>query len=92
MSDAPDAATEGVEAAATPTVGAGLHGAGGRRIGRVDAVFADYLLVRTAGLLPVDLYVPRTEVSARGDRLEVQVDGDEAYDRWHRPLKRAPHD
>lgn len=72
--------------------GAGLLGAGGRRIGTVDAVFADYLLVRTAGLLPVDLYVPRPEVSVNGDRLEVEADAAEAYRRWHRPLKRAPHD
>jgi hypothetical protein len=73
-------------------VGAPLHGTGGRRIGRVDAVFADYLLVRTSGLLPVDLYVPRADVSERSDRLEVEVGADEAYRRWHRPLKRAPHD
>ena len=53
--------------------GARLHGAGGRRIGTVDAVFADYLLVRTAGLLPVDLYVPRPEVTVDGDRLSVDV-------------------
>ena len=33
-----------------------LLGSGGRAIGAVDAVFADYLLVRTGGLLPVDLY------------------------------------
>ena len=32
-------------------------------------MFADYLLVRTAGLLPVDLYVPRPEVTVgRSDR------------------------
>ena len=35
-------------------------------IGRVDAVFVDYLLVRTSGLLPVDLYVPRPEVTVDG--------------------------
>ena len=75
-----------------PRIGAVLHGPGGRRIGRVDAVFADYLLVRTTGLLPVDLYVPRAEVTAEGDRLDVEVAPDEAYERWHRPLKRAPHD
>jgi hypothetical protein len=72
-------------------VGATLRGSGARRIGTVDAVFADYLLVRTAGLLPVDLYVPRPEVTAQGDRLVVAVGRDEAYARWHRPLKRAPH-
>ncbi|HSK94187.1 MAG TPA: hypothetical protein VLA76_09040 [Candidatus Angelobacter sp.] len=75
-----------------PRAGVELRGANGRRIGRVDAVFADYLLVRTAGLLPVDLYVPRVDVSADGDTLRVDVGPDEAYARWHRPLKRAPHD
>jgi hypothetical protein len=73
-------------------VGARLRGSGGRRIGTVDAIFADYLLVRTASLVPVDLYVPRPEVSADGDRLSVTVGRAEAYARWHRPLKRAPHD
>ncbi|HEY8170102.1 MAG TPA: hypothetical protein VIH24_03255 [Candidatus Limnocylindria bacterium] len=73
-------------------VGAVVRGERGRRIGRVDAVFADYLLVRTTGLLPVDLYVPRPEVTVDGDRLTVEVGRDEAYARWHRPLKRAPHD
>ena len=43
--------------------GARLLGRGSRRIGTVDAVFADYLLVRTAGLLPIDLYVPRADVT-----------------------------
>jgi hypothetical protein len=78
--------------AITPRVGAALRGAAGRRIGTVDAVFADYLLVRTAGLLPVDLYVPRPDVSAEGAVLVVDCGPDEAYARWHRPLKRAPHD
>lgn len=68
-----------------------LDGPGGRRIGVVDAVFADYLLVRTAGVLPVDLYVPRSEVTHGGERLTVACGRDEAYARWHRPLKRAPH-
>jgi hypothetical protein len=76
----------------TLRVGATLHGSSGRRIGRVDAVFADYLLVRTNGLLPVDLYVPRVDIREGTDRLEVDVAADEAYERWHRPLKRAPHD
>jgi hypothetical protein len=62
------------------------------RIGTVDAVFADYLLVRTAGLLPIDLYVPRPEVTVRPDGLHVDGSPTEAYERWHRPLKRAPHD
>ena len=64
----------------------------GRRIGTVDAVFADYLLVRTSGLLPVDLYVPRTEVRRRGRSASRRCGRREAYERWHRPLKRAPHD
>ena len=72
-------------------VGAALRGPSGRRIGRVDAVFADYLLVRTASLLPVDLYVPRSETALEDGRLRVAVGRREAYDRWHRPLKRAPH-
>lgn len=62
------------------------------RIGTIDAVFADYLLVRTAGLLPVDLYVPRAEVTVDGDLPMVGVGRRQAYERWHRPLKRAPHD
>ena len=72
--------------------GARLYGRGRTRIGTVDAVFADYLLVRTAGLLPVDLYVPRTELTVAPDGPHVAVARDEAYQRWHRPLKRAPHD
>lgn len=65
----------------------------GARIGRVEAVFADYLLVRTRSLLPVDLYVPRNAISldARG-RLAVELGRRAAYDAWHRPLKRAPHE
>jgi hypothetical protein len=58
----------------------------------VDAVFADYVLVRTRGLMPVDLYVPRSElVLADGGRLRVEATPEEAYERWHRPLRRAPH-
>jgi len=72
-------------------VGATLRGTSARRIGRVDAVFADYLLVRTAGLLPVDLYVPRTEVAVADGELQVAANREEAYARWHRPLKKAPH-
>jgi hypothetical protein len=71
--------------------GARLMGRRKARIGTVDAVFADYLLVRTAGLLPVDLYVPRTDVTAGPDGLHVDAGRDEAYQRWHRPLRRAPH-
>jgi hypothetical protein len=71
--------------------GTPLIGARGRRIGTVDAVFADYLLVRTASMLPVDLYVPRTDTMLENGRLRVDVGRREAYERWHRPLKRAPH-
>jgi hypothetical protein len=74
------------------STGARIVGRGGARIGTVDAVFADYLLVRTASPLPVDLYVPRTEVTSEGERLTVDASRDEAHERWHRPLKRAPHD
>ena len=69
-----------------------LVGTGGSRIGRVDAVFADYLLVRAGWILPVDLYVPRHAVTRDGSSLSVQVDRRGAYDAWHRPLKRAPHE
>jgi hypothetical protein len=61
------------------------------RIGRVDAVFADYLLVRSGWLLPVDLYVPRDAVTRDGGTLRVDQDRAAAYEAWHRPLKRAPH-
>ena len=75
-----------------PAVGAAVRGRGARRIGTVDAVFVDYLLVRTAGLLPVDLYVPRPETTTVGSSVIVEADAREAYERWHRPLKRAPHE
>jgi hypothetical protein len=74
-----------------PQLGMRLSGRAGEPIGTVDAVFADYLLVRTASLLPVDLYVPRPEVARQGGELRVDVTAREAYGRWHRPLKRAPH-
>lgn len=77
--------------ASEPTPGDRLVGARGRRIGRVDAVFADYLLVRSGWLLPVDLYVPRDAVTSDGATLRVELDRSAAYDAWHRPLKRAPH-
>jgi len=80
-----------VEDSNAVTAGMVLRGNGNRRIGTVDAVFADYLLVRTAAILPVDLYVPRAEVSTV-DGLRVDCSRREAYERWHRPLKRAPHD
>lgn len=78
--------------AVNPAPGARVTDSSGARIGTVDAVFADYLLVRTAGLIPVDLYVPRPEISADGSNLRVDATPHEAYERWHRPLRRAPHD
>lgn len=71
-----------------------VHDAEGRTIGRVDAVFADYLLVRTRGLMPVDLYVPRNAITVAGSQTLAVAAGnaDEAYRSWHRPLKQAPHD
>jgi hypothetical protein len=80
-------------AAVEPKRGDRLFGERGMSIGRVDAVFADYLLIRTRSLLPVDLYVPRDALSldARG-RLAVELNRRAAYDAWHRPLKRAPHE
>ena len=82
------------EAGPQPRVGQRLMGSDDRRIGSVDAVFADYLLVRTSGILPVDLYVPRPELvggDASDDVLRVDATRHEAYERWHRPLRRAPH-
>lgn len=75
-----------------PRAGMRLSGSSDEPIGTIDAVFADYLLVRTASLLPVDLYVPRPEVQVRGGELHVDATAREAYGRWHRPLKRAPHE
>jgi hypothetical protein len=74
-----------------PTPGERLVGARGRRIGRIDAVFADYLLVRSGWLLPVDLYVPRDAITRDGGALHVELDRSAAYEAWHRPLQRAPH-
>lgn len=73
-------------------VGAALNDSRGKRIGRVDAVFADYLLVRTPGPLPIDLYVPRPSVAEEPRGLTVDCGRAEARRRWHRPLRRAPHD
>lgn len=81
--------------AAEPAAGWLVMDAAGRRIGTVDAVFADYLLVRTNGWLPVDLYIPVTAVSTGDQPTSVVLeaaDDREAYERWHRPLKKAPHD
>ena len=63
----------------------------GRRIGWVDAVFVDYALVRTAGLLPIDLYVPIAEMAKDDGSWRVTTSRRGARERWHRPLKRAPH-
>ena len=75
-----------------PQRGDRMRGAGGAVIGRIDAVFADYVLVRTRGLLPTDLYVPRPELQAADDGFQVALTGAEAYERWHRPLRSAPHE
>lgn len=73
--------------------GSSVFGAEGRLLGRVDAVFADYLLVRTAALPPVDLYVPVSAIGGIGqDRVALLEPVTGAYERWHRPLKRSPHD
>jgi hypothetical protein len=79
------------QATADVKMGERLVGARGRRIGRVEAVFADYLLVRSGWILPVDLYVPRDAVSRENGALRVELGRRAAYDAWHRPLKRAPH-
>lgn len=69
-----------------------MHDATGHRIGTVDAVYVDYVLVRTSALLPVDLYVPIVETAVGGDGIaHVATSRSEAIERWHRPLKRAPH-
>ena len=75
-----------------PLVGRRLSGSDGRRIGRVEAVFADYLLVRTPGPLPIDLYVPRPSLADDAGALRADCSAAEARRRWHRPLRRAPHD
>ncbi|MEP7040621.1 MAG: hypothetical protein ABI864_03505 [Chloroflexota bacterium] len=74
-----------------PAVGEALRGSRGRRIGRVDAVFVDYLLVRSGWIMPVDLYVPRDAIGRQDGRLCVDLGRRDAYRAWHRPLKRAPH-
>lgn len=77
---------------ATPIArGAQILASHGELLGTVDAVFADYLLVRTPGILPVDLYVPVSEVSRAAAPPAVGITRDEAYERWHRPLRSAPH-
>lgn len=76
-----------------PSAGTAVIGTHRRRLGTVDAVFVDYLLVRTAGLVPVDLYVPIEAVTLDGQGyVIVRADADEAYARWHRPLRSVAHD
>ncbi len=75
-----------------PVLGARLFGNTGRPIGRIESVFVDYVLVRTRSLLPVDLYVPRPALRIEDGRVTVDADARDAYRRWHRPLKSAPHD
>ena len=77
---------------AAARVGWPVIGSSGKRIGRVEAVFADYLLVRTGGLLPVDLYLPTDAITIDGEHVQVDASGAEAYERWHRPLRRVGHD
>lgn len=75
-------------------MGSTVTGEDGQRIGRVEAAFVDYLLIRTGGLIPVDLYIPRPELvtDEASSGLRVSCRRREAYARWHRPLRRAPHD
>lgn len=73
-------------------IGATVIGKGGVRIGRVDAVFVDYLLVRTYGLVPVDIYLPTSTAELTADEVRVDATREEAYARWHRPLKAVAHD
>jgi len=75
-----------------PRVGDRVVDPAGRAMGRIDAVFADYALIRTRAVLPVDLYVPLPDLSRLAEGgVSIGVDRQEAYRRWHRPLRRAPH-
>lgn len=83
---------EQTDAGRVPRVGDRIVDPTEHGIGRVDAVFADYVLVRTRGLPPIDLYVPRPELAEREEGgFRVEADPGQAYERWHRPLRRAPH-
>ena len=84
--------TDQVTTGDQPVAGWRVVDATGRPLGTVDAVFADYLLVRSGWILPVDLYVPRDAITRQDGRLRVDLDRRAAYDAWHRPLKRAPHE
>lgn len=73
--------------------GQAVVAADGGVIGVVDAAFADYVLVRTRGLLPIDLYVPVGELTVTaGGPHRAQIERGAARERWHRPLKKAPHE
>lgn len=87
-----DAASDEPAPSAEPQPGFDVHGADGSKIGGIDAVFADYLLVR-AGFPPVDVHVPTGAIrSVSGSRVELDVERAEATDgRWDRPPMR-PHD
>ena len=53
---------------------------------------ASSIVIPKGGLPPVDLYVPRTEVSADdAGRATITLGPAEAYEAWHRPLKRVDH-
>jgi hypothetical protein len=68
-------------------------GRDGGRIGTVDGVFVDYLLVRSASILPIDLYIPADAIRGTEDaRVMIDASTKEAKDRWRRPLRKAPHD
>ena len=71
--------------------GAVVHDGNGEEVGRVDAVFADYLLVR-GGFPPVDVHVPTGAIRSAGQgRVEIDVDKDRVSDGiWDRPPMR-PH-
>lgn len=73
-------------------VGATVTGTDGARIGRVDAVFVDYLLVRSFGIVPVDIYLPTAAAELSANDVRVDATPQEAYQRWHRPLKSVAHD
>ena len=87
-----DAGETDASPAVDPAPGFRVHGADGSSIGDIDAVFADYLLVR-AGFPPVDVHVPIGAIaSVAGGRVELNVPRAAAVDgRWDRPPMR-PHE
>ena len=82
---------EGAESAAEIAPGFAVYGADGVKVGEVDAVFADYLLVR-AGFPPVDVHVPTgTIAGVDPGAVALEVPAALAADgRWDRPPMR-PH-